>query len=226
MAANPIGQHVNGGHWTYEIIGVVGNAKSRTLGEDTRPILYRSLDQSIVDDASLMGYTLVVHTRGNPAALAEAVRRQVYALDPAMAIYNEETMEEHIRSAYFLPRIAAALFGVFGSIGLVLAAIGLYGVMSYAVGRRRREIGIRMAMGARPGSVERLDGARGDDAGCDRDRPGLAGGLGVIETGGEFPLRDSTARCDHLCCGAGAARGRRIGGVLDSGAACRSNQSD
>jgi predicted permease len=154
--ADPIGQHVNGGHWTYEIIGVAGNAKSRTLGEDTRPILYRSLDQSIVDDASLMGYTLVVHTRGNPAALAEAVRRQVYALDPAMAIYNEETMDEHIRSAYFLPRIAAALFGVFGSIGLVLAAIGLYGVMSYAAGRRRREIGIRMAMGARRGSVERL----------------------------------------------------------------------
>jgi predicted permease len=153
---NPIGQHVNGGHWTYEIIGVAGNAKSRTLGEDTRPILYRSLDQSIVDDASLMGYTLVVHTRGNPAALAEAVRRQVYALDPAMAIYNEETMGEHIRSAYFLPRVAAALFGVFGSIGLVLAAIGLYGVMSYAAGRRRREIGIRMAMGARRGSVERL----------------------------------------------------------------------
>jgi ABC-type antimicrobial peptide transport system permease subunit len=73
-----------------------------------------------------------------------------------MAIYNEETMEEHIRSAYFLPRVAAALFGVFGSIGLVLAAIGLYGVMSYAVGRRRREIGIRMAMGAHRGSVERL----------------------------------------------------------------------
>ena len=154
--ANPIGQHVSSGQLTYEIIGVAGNAKSRTLGEDTRAILYRSLDQSIVDDPSLMGYTLVVHTRGNPAALAEAVRRQVYALDPTMAIYNEETMEEHIRSAYFLPRVAAALFGVFGGIGLVLAAVGLYGVMSYAVSRRRREIGIRMAMGARPGSVERL----------------------------------------------------------------------
>ena len=112
--------------------------------------------QSITDDPSLMGYTLIVHTKGSPAALAEPVRRQIYAIAPSMAIYNEETMEEHVRSAYFLPRLAATLFGVFGCIGLVLAAVGLYGVMSYAVSRRTREIGIRMAMGARREAVERL----------------------------------------------------------------------
>jgi predicted permease len=159
--ANPIGQHVESTRRTYEIIGVAGNAKSRTLGEDARPILYRSLDQSIVDDPSDMGYTLVVHTRGNPALLAESLRRQVYALDPAMAVYNEETMDEHIRAAYSLPRIAATLFGVFGAIGLVLAAVGLYGVMSYGVNRRTREIGIRMALGAWPGLVEGLIVRRG-----------------------------------------------------------------
>jgi predicted permease len=151
-----IGQRVTGGGVTYEIIGVVRDVKSRSLGEDTRPILYRSLNQSISADPSLMGYTLLVHTSRNPASLEQSVRREIHGLDPGMAIFDEETMEEHVRTAYFLPRLAATLFGIFGCIGLVLAAVGLYGVMSYAVSRRTREIGIRMAMGARRNAVEGL----------------------------------------------------------------------
>jgi predicted permease len=153
---NPIGVVVSGGGVNYRIIGVAGNIKSRSLGEQTRPVLYRSIVQNVGSDPSFLGYTLVVRTSGNPAGVERAVRSQIHQLDPSMAIFNDETMEEHVHSAFFLPRLAATLFGTFGFIGLVLASVGLYGVMSCSVSRRTREIGIRMALGAKPGTVERL----------------------------------------------------------------------
>jgi predicted permease len=153
---NPIGQHVTGAGQTYEIVGVVRNSRSRTLGENPRPILYRSLAQDIGRDPDFRGFSLVVQTRGNPATMETAVRSQIHTLDPTMAIFNAETMEEHLRAALILPRLAGTLFGIFGSTGLVLTAVGLYGTMSYSVNRRTREIGIRLALGAQVGAVQRL----------------------------------------------------------------------
>ncbi|HEX7728616.1 MAG TPA: ABC transporter permease [Terracidiphilus sp.] len=154
--SNPIGRHIKGPQSDFEIIGVVGDIKSRTLGEETRPVLFRSLAQTIARDPSAAGYTLVVHVNGNPASFGEPLRRIVVTLDPSIAIFNQESMEQHLRSAFFLPRLSATLFGVMGFIGLVLASSGLFGVMNYAVGRRTREIGIRMALGAQAAALRRM----------------------------------------------------------------------
>ena len=158
---DPIGRRVRASNQTYQIIGVARNSKSRTLGEDPRACIYHFLDQDPGATSSFFGVALAVKTSGNPASMIRPVRQQVEALDPNLAVFNIETIKEHVGKALLIPRLCAWLFGVFGLVGLTLATVGLYGVMSYSVRRRTREMGIRMALGAPASGVLRMVARQG-----------------------------------------------------------------
>ena len=107
------------------------------------------------------GMTLYVHSHGNPASLLLTVQREVRALDSNIEISDARTDAMLLDQVLWGPKVGVALLGMFGSLALVLASVGLYGVMAYSVTRRRREIGVRMALGAMPGTVLRLVVAHG-----------------------------------------------------------------
>src|ERR671920_825187 len=134
-----------------QVIGVARDSKVKTLGEPPRNLMYVSVDQTYAGRMNL-----VVRAPGGGGGIIDGVRQAVKEIDPRMPVYKVMTIEQHLTWAFWAQNMAAGLASAFGLLALALAAVGIYGVVSYTVARRTHEIGIRVALGAQARDILRI----------------------------------------------------------------------
>jgi putative ABC transport system permease protein len=142
---------VSGTPWTGEIVGVVNSFRETDLAEEPRRELFTAYSQTTIP-----GNTLVVRSTGSTADVLTAVRSAIGAVDPDVAFFNVRTMKQQVADSVAQPRLRSALLAIFSSVALILASLGIYGLIACSVAERKKEIGIRIAMGARPAEVRSM----------------------------------------------------------------------
>jgi predicted permease len=143
-----IGGRVQVGPEWAEVVGVAADAKYGSMNESPRAFMYLPLTQFYRPDARV-----IVRTASDPAAIAPLVRAAVVRIDPTLALFDVTTLAEHMAFSYFLFEMTAAVLGLFGLASMLLASLGIYGVVALGVAQRTREIGLRIALGANASSV-------------------------------------------------------------------------
>ncbi len=148
---NPLGDWILVDGKKRQVVGIAEDAPSNDLHEELRPFLYLPFAQTRTDDI-----TLIVETAGEPERLERAVRHELKQFDPRSTIYQTTTLRRHMQNALLADRVMVNLSTLMGAFGLLLTTCGLFGVIQYAVNRRTREIGLRVALGARPWKIQRM----------------------------------------------------------------------